>query len=107
MRPNDLRQEIRVEIELPVQISVGSQLTLQGMLKDISLKSAFITMKSSVYLKVHDEVGFFIQLEPGSDTKVIEGMARVSRIAVGDGMAIYFTEMRDKSTERLKSLLKQ
>lgn len=106
MRPNDLRQESRVEIELPVQVSVGSQLTIQGVLKDISLKSAFITMKSSVYLQLNDEVGFLIQLEPGKDDKVIEGMARVSRIAVGEGMAIYFTELRDKSVERLKTLLK-
>jgi hypothetical protein len=107
MRPNDLRQELRIELELPVQLSVGSQLTLQGKLKDISLKSAFITMKSSVYLQVNDEIGFMIHLTPGSDDKVIEGMARVSRIAVGEGMAIYFTTMSDPSMGRLRGLLRQ
>lgn len=106
MRPNEQRQESRVGLEVPVQINVGSQLTLQGTLKDLSAKSAFITMKSSVYLQNNDEVGFLIRLSPDSDTNTIEGMARVSRIAVGEGMAIYFTKMDDGSTGRLRGLLR-
>ena len=106
MRPNEQRQESRVGLELPVQISVGSQLTLHGMLKDVSAKSAFITMKSSVYLQNNDEVGFLIRLSPDSDTNIIEGLARISRIAVGEGMAIYFTKMDDGSVSRLRDLLR-
>jgi c-di-GMP-binding flagellar brake protein YcgR len=106
MRPNEQRQDLRIDLELPVEISVGSQLTLHGTLKDVSQKSAFITMKSSVYLQTNDEVGFAIQLDPDDDTQLIEGMARISRIAVGEGMAIYFTKMDDASTGRLKGLLK-
>ena len=106
MRPNEQRQESRVGLEFPVQISVGSQFTLHGTLKDISPKSAFITMKSSVYLQNNDEVGFLIRLSPDSDTDTIEGMARISRIAVGEGMAIYFTKMDDGSTGRLRGLLR-
>jgi hypothetical protein len=107
MRPSEQRQESRVEIDLPAQISVGSQLVLQGRLKDISLKSAFIIMKSSVYLKVNDEVGFAVQRVAGDKDNFIQGMACVSRIAVGDGMAVYFTRMDERSTGRLKALLKQ
>ena len=106
MRPNEQRQESRVGVELPVQISVGSQFTIQGTLKDLSPKSAFITMKSSVYLQNNDEVGFSIRLAPDDDTKVIEGLARISRIAVGEGMAIYFTKMDDASTGRLRDLVR-
>jgi c-di-GMP-binding flagellar brake protein YcgR len=106
MRPNEQRQESRVGVELPVQISVGSQFTLHGTLKDLSAKSAFITMKSSVYLQNNDEVGFLIRLSQDDDAQVIEGMARISRIAVGEGMAIYFTKIDDKSTGRLKGLLR-
>lgn len=107
MRLNEQRQESRVDLQLPVELSVGSQLTLHGVLKDISLKSAFITMKSSVYLQTNDEVGFSIQLAPDKDDTRLEGLARISRIAVGEGMAIYFTKMDEKSTGRLKGLLKQ
>ena len=106
MRPNEQRQESRVGLELPVQISVGSQLILQGMLKDISAKSAFIIMKSSVYLQNNDEVGFSIRLSPDNDTDLIEGSARISRISVGEGMAIYFTKMDDNSMGRLRGLLR-
>ena len=106
MRPNEQRRELRVDLEVPAQISVGSQLTLHGTLKDVSLKSAFITMKSSVYLQTNDEVGFQLQLSPGDDVAVIEVLARISRIAVGEGMAIYFTKMDDASTGRLRDLVR-
>ena len=106
MRPNEQRRDLRIDLAVPAQISVGSQLTLNGTLKDLSLKSAFITMKSSVYLNVNDEVGFLLQLSPGNDGDIIEGLARVSRISVGEGMAIYFTSLDDGSMGRLKNLIK-
>lgn len=104
-RPDDLRRDPRVAVELPAQISVGSQLIVHGTLKDLSSKSAFITMKSSLYLQINDEVGFFIQRSPLDTACLIEGMARISRIVVGEGMAIYFTSMNDASTARLKKLV--
>jgi hypothetical protein len=106
IRTNDQRKDSRVDLDLPAQISIGSQLTLQGKLKDLSLKSAFVVMKNSVYLKTNDEVGFAIQVSPGNPADVIEGLARVSRIAVGEGLAIYFTKMDGPSEARLRELFK-
>lgn len=103
---NDQRQDQRVDLALPAQISIGSQLSLQGSLKDLSLKSAFISMKSRVYLQMNDEVGFSIQCTPGKEEDLIQGQARISRISVGEGLAIYFTKMDDSSADRLKALLK-
>ncbi|MEI8012590.1 MAG: PilZ domain-containing protein [Candidatus Omnitrophota bacterium] len=103
---DEQRRELRVGADLPAMISVGTQLTIQGKLKDISLKSAFITMKSTVYLKLNDEVGFSIQCLPDQAAPVIQGLARISRIAIGEGMAIYFTDVDAASTRRLSNLLK-
>jgi hypothetical protein len=103
---SEQRKEMRVGLELPALINIGSQISLQGKLKDLSFKSAFIVMQSNVYLKTNDEVGFVIQCSSSSETDLIQGMARVSRIAVGEGMAIYFTEMDEDSLARLKGLLK-
>ncbi|MBF0122267.1 MAG: PilZ domain-containing protein [Candidatus Omnitrophica bacterium] len=105
MKQNDQRSEKRISVDLPAQIMVGTQLVLNGILKDLSLRSAFIVMKSSVYMKLNDEVGFSIMRSPGSSSVLIQGWARVSRIVVGDGLAIYFTSMDDASTGRLKKLL--
>ncbi|MEI6437847.1 MAG: PilZ domain-containing protein [Candidatus Omnitrophota bacterium] len=104
---NNLRRDSRVNTELPARISIGSQLTLNGHLKDLSLKSAFIRIKNSVYMQLNDEVGFAIQIAPGKTEEVIEGAARISRIAVGEGLAIYFTKMEETSLKRLKDLLKE
>lgn len=104
-RPNEQRRESRLGLELPAQISVGSQLALQGRLKDLSFKSAFIAMRNSVYLQMNDEVGFVIQPASGNDTDLIQGLARISRIAVGEGLAIYFTRMDQDSANRLRELL--
>lgn len=105
-RPSDQRREGRVNLDLPAQISIGSQLSLQGRLKDLSFKSAFIAMKNSVYLEMNDEVGFAIQRSSRNGEDPIEGRARISRIAVGEGLAIYFTRMDESSANRLKELLK-
>jgi hypothetical protein len=107
LRTNELRQEVRVGVELPAQISIGSQLTMQGQLKDLSLKSAFIAMKSKLYLQPNDEIGFAIFRSSEDEADSIQGLARISRIVVGEGLAIYFTKLDEASTGRLKELLKQ
>ncbi len=102
---NNQRKDARVNAELPVLISVGSQLSLQGHLKDLSLKSAFIRIKNSIYLQTNDEVGFSIFRSANNDKAFIHGLACISRIAVGEGFAIYFTKMDDSSHKHLQKLL--
>ncbi len=98
------RNEARVAVNLPMTISVGSQLTVQARLKDISLKSAFVTIKHSVFLEPNDQIGFAIQCS-NEDGDVIEGVARISRIVPGEGFAIYFIDINSAATSRLKKLL--
>ena len=98
------REEQRISSELPARISIGSQLTLQGQLKDLSLKSAFIRIKSSIFLTVNDEVGFAIQASSNNAEDLVQGLARVSRIVPGEGIAIYFTKMDDAAATRLKEI---
>ncbi len=105
MKQNDRRREGRVALNLPARISVGSQLSLQGKLKDLSFKSAFIAMKNSVYLDMNDEVGFSIQRFPGDGSRLIQGLARVSRVVAGEGLAIYFTRVDEASSSLLRELL--
>lgn len=105
---NDQRREKRFSLELPAQINIGSQLVLNGKLKDISLKSAFISINTdSVYFQTNDEIGFTIQNPTGNEKGHIQGLACISRIAIGAGLAIYFTKMDKKSEALLKDLLKQ
>lgn len=99
---NNQRQSSRASSSLPIQISIDSQITLKGELKDLSLKSAFIRVKTSVYIQTHDEVDFTIQLSP---TDLIKGSAHISRISPGEGFAIYFTTMDDASTTLLKKIV--
>jgi len=102
---NDQRRQPRVNVELPAIISVGSQLTVKGQLKDISLNSAFITIKHNIYLSINDEIGITIQCSPDDDTKVIQGLARISRIVPGEGFAVYFTKIDEDSLKCIKKLL--
>jgi len=102
---NNQRRDNRINSSLPAQIRIGTQLSLQGRLKDLSLKSAFIILRNSVYLKTNDEVGFAIQRSLDNAADLIEGQARISRIAAGEGLAIYFTKMDPVSTGRLQELL--
>jgi hypothetical protein len=104
-RQNYQRGEDRVNFSLPAQIRIGTQLAIQGKLKDLSLRSAFILMKTSVYLQTNDEVGFAIQRSADNVSDLIEGWARISRLAPGEGLAIYFTRMDETSTNRLRELL--
>ncbi len=99
------RKISRIHSNLPIQLSFGSQITLEGYLKDVSLKSAFIKLKSSIFLQPNDELTFRIQRPAQDDKDRIEGSARISRIAKGEGIAIYFTKMDEGSTSRLKELI--
>ena len=102
---NNQRQTQRVTLGLPIQISYGSQITIQGMLKDLSLKSAFIIIKNSIYMQMNDEVSFAILRSPQNTEVIVQGMARISRISPGEGIAIYFTKMDENSTNRLKEIV--
>jgi hypothetical protein len=107
LRTNEQRQESRVGVELPVRIMFGTEIFLQGQLKDLSLKSAFFALQSKLYLQPNDEIGFAIFRSQNDTTDYIQGHGRISRIVVGEGLAIYFTKLDDASTGRLKELLKQ
>lgn len=101
----DQRQESRTDSHLPARISIGSQLTLQGRLKDLSLKSAFILIKESVFLEAGDEIIFSFQCSTDNADDFIQGTARVSRLVKGEGFAIYFTKIDENSMGRLKKLV--
>jgi len=107
LRTNEQRRDLRVGVELPARIVIGSQLTMQGQLKDLSLKSAFISLQSKLFLQLNDEVGFAILRSQDDISEFIYGLARISRIVAGEGLAIYFTKMDDVSAGRLRELLKQ
>ena len=101
----DKRGQQRVELEIPVAISVGSQITIKGQLKDLSVNSAFITIKNNIYLNVNDEIGIAIQSSPDDTSVQIQGSARISRIVPGEGFAVYFTKLDDDSLKCIKKLL--
>jgi len=105
MGNNEQRRDPRVNSEFPVKISVGSQITVQGQLRDLSLNSAFIKIKNNIFLNTGDEVGFAIQSSPEDDTIIMQGSACLSRIVPGEGFAIYFSKMDDESLKYLKKLL--
>ena len=103
---SDLRGQPRVNVEFPVTISVGSQLTVKGYLKDLSLTSAFVRIKNNIYLNINDEIGITIQYPSNNDENLeIKGMARISRMVPGEGFAVYFTKLDDESQKYIKKLL--
>ncbi len=97
------RSSERFKTQLPISLSFGSQITLQGQVKDISTKSAFIAIKSSVHMAVHDELTFKISPDVNS---AIEGTGSISRVSPGEGIAIYFTKMDTDSTKQLDQFIK-
>ncbi len=99
------RETQRAALSFPIQISLGTQITLQGQLKDLSLKSAFVKIKTNIYLQNNDEISFAIQCASTNPEESVQGLARISRIAAGEGIAIYFTQMDPGSSNRLKGLL--
>ncbi len=105
---HDQRREQRFSLEFPAQINIGSQLVLNGKLKDLSSKGAFISLKTdSVYFRTNDEIGFTIQCPTENGEKTIQGLACISRIAIGAGLAVYFIKMDKKSEDLLKKLISQ
>jgi hypothetical protein len=102
---NEQRRDPRISSEFPVRISIGSQITVQGYLKDLSLNSAFIRIKNNIFVKAGDDLGFAIQASPDDADALVEGTARISRIVPGEGLAIYFSKMSDNSLKNLKKLL--
>ena len=102
---NDQRGQPRVNVEFPATISVGSQLTVKGLLKDLSLSSAFVRIKNNIYLNVNDEVGVTIQCSSNDVAVQIQGTARISRIVPGEGFAVYFTKIDDDSLKYIKKIL--
>ncbi len=107
IKNNEQRREPRLNTEFIVMISVGSQVTVQGQLKDISLSSAFIKIKSNIFLKTGDEIRFAIQSSPDDVHPLMQGSARVSRFVPGEGFAIYFSKMDDASAKYLKRFLQK
>ena len=99
------RDTQRFNLSIPIHLIFGSQITLLGQIKDLSLKSAFINVKSSIHMALHDELKFNIANLPGNIDSCIQGSARISRLAVGEGIAIYFTEMDEASSGHLQRLI--
>ena len=98
------RNAQRINLSIPIQLIFGTQITLKGQLKDISVNSAFITIKSSVHMATNDELKFVIDNLPNIEGS-IQGRARISRVAPGEGIAIYFTEMNKTSLNNLQRLI--
>ena len=102
---NNHRSAQRYQFSLPIHLSFGSQITLLGQIKDLSLKSAFIIVKSSIHMAIHDDLKFLIGNPTDEVESRIEGSARISRVAVGEGIAIYFTQMDGVSTKNLLRMI--
>ena len=102
---SDQRGQPRVSVEFPATISVGTQLTVKGQLKDLSLNSAFVKIKNNIYLNINDEIGITIQSSPEDSSVLIEGMARISRMVPGEGFVVYFTKIGEDSLKQIKKLL--
>jgi len=104
---NDQRGQPRVNVEFPATISVGTQLTVKGHLKDLSLNSAFVRIKNAIYLNINDEIGITIQCSSDDASVQIQGQARISRIVPGEGFVVYFTKIDDDSLKNIKKLLQK
>ncbi len=96
------RQNQRVQVNLTVKISFGSQVTLTGRIRDLSPKSAFIVIKAGVHMQLNDELAFVIDHPLGPTHRGAEGTARISRVSAGEGIAIYFTKLDDASTAQIR-----
>jgi len=107
MGSNDQRGQPRATLDLPATISVGSQISVKGQLKDLSLNSAFIRIKHIIYLNVNDEIGITVECTSGDVNVLIQGLARISRIIPGEGFAVYFTKIDEESLKCIKKLLQK
>ncbi len=105
MMINNNRSAQRFPLVIPIDLIFGTQITLKGQVKDLSAKSLFVNVKSSISMAPHDELDFAIKNLPHDAAAVIEGSARISRVSPGEGIAIYFTKMDDASAAHLKQLV--
>ena len=99
------RESQRIAMSIPIQLSFGTQIILLGQIKDLSLKSAFVKVKSSICMAPHDELNFAVEISESNPQGRIQGSARISRVTVGEGIAIYFTKMDESSTNRLQEIV--
>ena len=103
MYNNNQRDTQRLSLSIPIDLMFGTQITLRGQVKDLSPKGAFVLIKSSVHMATSDELEFNISV-PGNADACIHGTARISRVAPGEGIAVYFTKMDDASKGYLQKL---
>lgn len=101
----DKRNTQRISLSHPIQIQFGSQIILKGQLRDVSLKSGFINIRYSVHISINDTLTFLIDNLPNNIPGTIKGTARVSRVDIGEGIAIYFVKMDQDSISRLSKLI--
>jgi hypothetical protein len=104
---NEQRSQPRLSVEFPATVSVGTQLTVKGQLKDLSLNSAFIRIKNNLYLNINDEVGITIQCSSDDASVQIHGLARISRMVPGEGFVVYFTKIDENSLKNIKKILQK
>ncbi len=103
MYPNNNRSTERFPASLSINLMFGTQITLKGQIRDLSLKSAFILVRSSISMDVNDGLSFSIE-NPNNAEASIQGSATISRVSIGEGIAIYFTKMDEESTNHLQLL---
>ena len=104
MYNNNQRDTQRLSLSIPIDLIFGTQITLRGQIKDLSPKGAFVLIKSSVHMATSDELEFNIKGIPGNADACIQGTARISRVAPGEGIAVYFTKMDEASKGHLQKL---
>ena len=105
MYNNNQRDTQRLSLSIPIDLIFGTQITLRGQIKNLSLKGAFIIIKSSVHMATNDELEVNIKGLPGDPDACIQATARISRVAPGEGIAIYFTKMDGISEGHLQRLV--
>lgn len=56
-------------------------------------------------METNDEIGFAIPGDETTSENIIEGLARISRIEKGEGIAVYFTKLQEGSSGRIQELV--
>ena len=105
MSIHERRREYRNTIETPIKINVGTQLSVLGQTKDISINSALILIKNNIFLDTNDKITFSFEYSTKGEKLTVEGSAYVSRIIKGEGFAISFTQLTGNSLSNLKKIL--
>lgn len=104
-RFHDKRKEQRVGIVAKIKISIGTQLTVEGQIKDITLTSVFVSMRNNIYLNSNDTIQYEFETTVEGKPYVFKGNAYVTRIVKGEGFVISFSGMDDVSLNNLKRVL--